>query len=1233
MENIWTKDQQRAIGSFGKGVTVSAAAGSGKTAVLIERVISLLTDKKKRIPADKLLAVTFTIDAAAQMRDKLSEAFEKKLREDPSDSWLLQQQELVGLARISTIDSFCFDLVKENLDKFSFRGGLKILGDAERELCFENAFGAALEELCSTDREGYGLLDSFFDIEKGELSQIVESLHTHLGAICHRESWCRRALENYEDQEVFGKIKERSFQFMERELKKLRALLEDARSCLNYSITAGEKSYELRRHVRTAEENFAAFEESLSGLELAVKHRDRLAAAKVKAPVYKALRLSGKMPEDVRGDLDLVRKLMGDDLKTIRERIAVLTEGLGLSDGHLKENLRLSGRIFRVILKLEKRTEELLYEIKLEKNAVDFSDIETMAKDLLVTETEEGFERTALAEEIRSMELYRLILIDEYQDVNDVQEMIFKAVSDTDDLGEMGRNTFIVGDMKQAIYGFRQTNPELFKRSIRAAGAKENSERLEHIRFRKNFRSRREVLGLSNFVFETVMSEGCGQVDYCGEERLEPGAVLTERSCPAEIMLVSGDEDSGRPFPEEFYQTALRIKEYINSKAPVCENGEDRPCRQSDFCILVNTNKNVKEAADALKAVGLQAYSEDTAGYIKSREISLALDILRIIDDPMNDIAMTAVMMSPVLNFTPDDMAAVRERCKNKNNRKLNHIFQVLSGAAREKGTNETYAHYVDMGSELLQQKCAEAFAFTESLRFCSMSMGLERLIRKIFEVSDLMALTSVYLDGAKKRANLRLLLQYAADYESSGGDGVSGFLRYTDSVSGSDKAFKNAVSVSSGGDSVSVKTYHKSKGLEYPYVFLCTLSQKIIRAESKNSRIKLHKDLGCAFGLEDKRLRVRRENLYYDYLSDIMDSELKSERMRLLYVGFTRAMEKLTVVCSCEKSGRTGSERILQGLRQAVRDSAQYDRIPARITQEQDSPLAWTVMALAKHRDRSALESWLGMPLDFVPVSRRSDEADISFYVCGSGSSVEELSAAEGEDQAPADPSLAVRLRERYKNSRRDPGGDLPAKLTVTEIVTAEKERDKAETELSFYPNLPRLSDELGKLTAAERGTLTHRFMELADYEKAYEDVEGELKRLTDRGFFTPEQAKGIYVESLKQFVKSELFDRMRKSSDLRREVKFLASVEDMKLTGELESFTGGEGFIQGIADCIFRENDGWVLIDYKTDDFREDDDAAKYATQLKLYKAAFELLYGERVKSSIIYSFRLSKGLYFDI
>lgn len=1239
----WTDDQQAAINHVGKGIIVSAAAGSGKTSVLIERIITMLCDKSKNIPADTLLAVTFTNDAAAQMRDKLNAAFEKKLAENPSDEWILKQQNLVQLARISTIDAFCLDLVKDNLHRFEYQGGLKILEDAESEMIFNDSCAQAMEDLCRDYPEDYALLDDCLNASGSEFYKLMNKLYKFLRTICFRDEWIENAKANCSSPEMFERAAENLFVNAEKKLTAAQSYFEKLEFYFNYQYELGEEKYSVRECIPCLEKLYVACQDALSDAQLAVKHREWSKAGGISLEwTDKITARTEGVPEDLA---DTVKEWRADVKKIfdkLKGNIEDAVSPFRLSKEHYKDVTEKSNTLFDLLCRLTESIESIAYETKLEKNAVDFSDVEMMAKNLLVRETDNGCERTELAEEIRSSGMYKIIMIDEFQDVNNLQEIIFKAVSDSDALEIMGKNTFIVGDVKQAIYGFRLTNPALFKKCLAQSKEEENADKLETIYLKKNFRSSKEVIDFSNFMFRNLMSAECGGVEYDGKERLEYGAEWYTKnrdySTPAEVILVRQSDDFDRTlgYTEEMSAVAHRIRELIDGGQQTLDGGVQRPCKPSDFCILVNTNDEIKGVSKALETVGLKSFAEDTKGYMKSREISIAVNILRVIDDPMNDIALTAVMMSPVMGFTPDEMAEIRDKCKIENSRQLKHIYQILSGTAKDKSDSGEHGSYVNMGNVFLQGKCIKAFELIEGLRYSSMSMSLERLIHRIFDVTDLMGMTALYLDADKKRANLRLLQEYAGAYEQNGKDGITGFLRYIDSVSDNDEAFKNAVSVTSGGNSVNVKTYHKSKGLEYPFVFLCSLGSDMVKERNGAVSLKLHNDFGYGLNFYEKKINVKRKNIYSDYMSVLCKGEDKGERMRLFYVGCTRAKEKLFLVCAHKHNGREKLENKQAEMRETLRSAVNCEKLSPQLVLEQDTVLKWAVLALSRLKGREAIEEWLGdIDLFAMPYDTEAEDMQVDFRLCDIPENSDTVSEEQAQEQS-ADTVIdsrfvnqkALELREKYSFTYDNDDALMPAKLSVTEIVEAEQEKTEQGEKAEFFPNLPRLSDELDKLTAAERGTFTHKFMQLADYNNACTDVKAELDRLTANGFFSEKEAGGVYVDKLKRFFSSDFFERMRKSPDLRREQQFLASVKDLNLPEYLRNVTGEDGMIQGIADCIFKEPDGWVLVDYKTDNFQSEEDMEKYGTQLAIYKAAFELLYGEPVKSSYIYSFKLEKG-----
>ena len=1241
MKPEWTEDQKKAINSDGRGIIVSAAAGSGKTAVLIERIIKRLSEKNG-VPADKLLAVTFTTDAAAQMRDKLNAAFEKKLAEDPDNSWLLSQQNLLQLARISTINSFCLDLVKENLNQFEFQGGLKILDETEDDLIFEKSYENALLALCEENPQEYEKLYNAFgdgSTLNSKLFKICKSLYNFLRSLPFRDRWIEKAYSFYNDDEKIDEAINECYEETLKELDETERLISKLRFFSGYTVNVGGTEYCLRdytggildelkgKNKEPVPGNISIANDEVSLLRKLSKDKNWNELSNYFPPDFKQMRGRNEksLPDDIKNILTDARAECSAVLKKIKQKLSDISNTYKVPEERIRANMKIAGELFLMLCRFADRIEKCAYEIKLEKNAVDFADVELMAKELLVEETDSGYKRTELAESIRSSHMYEIIMIDEFQDVNNLQDIIFKAISDSENPEIMGKNIFVVGDIKQAIYGFRLTNPMLFKNALDMANKQENADKLQAIYLKMNFRSRQGVVDFVNFLFTQLMSVQCGEVDYTEKERLERGAKYSERAGGTEVMLIdqTDDYDKSIGYSQENSAVAKRIKKLIDDREQVYDNGTDRPCRPSDICILVQKNKEKKRMALALEAVGLKAKTEDDEGYINSREISIMLNILRVIDNPMNDIALTAVMMSPVLNFSPDDMVKVRKHCLDKKMGYQNHIFQVLTAAdSSKKDADEKEAEFIDMGDEQLQSKCERTYRLFDTLRYYSMSMSLERLIRKIFDMTDLMGITTLFRDSAKKRANLRLLLEYASQYEMNSNDGISGFLRYVDSVSGNDKAFKQAVTVTESADSVNIMTYHGSKGLEFPFVFLCELCAPVI--DSRKTSFYRHNEYGAAFDYDDKEKLISKVNLHKKRLKKICEGEDKSERMRLLYVGCTRAKEKLFISYAMPTSKKFENSR--SAAANLVKSVSDYEKIPESITAEQNSMLDWITLALAKYPNNENFLEWLGLSGEHI-VKADSDGAKIKFVEYETEEQESEKQTKAESQQA--DDELVRKLIERYKFKYDDSLTQAPSKLTVTEIVKAEKEKEAGDKNPEFYPNLPRLDEEIDKLTAAEKGTFTHKFMELADYSSAEKNVKAELERLVAGGFFTKKEASGVYVDSLNDFFKGDFYKRMKNSDDVRREQKFLVSIGDLNLPENLKNISGEDGMIQGIADCIFKENGEWVLVDYKTDNFSCREDMLKYGTQLALYKAAFELILEEKIKSCYIYSFKLREGV----
>lgn len=1224
----WNKEQSEAIKTTDKGVVVSAAAGSGKTAVLIERTIRILTDEEKKVPADKLLAVTFTKDATNQMKDKLSAALEKKLNENPANEWIQKQQDNLSMAKINTINAFCLDLVKNNIHQFDLQSGIKIIDETEANIILNQAVKYAFDFYFQNEPELMDMLiDKLTDNSQKALENIIKDMYFFLRSLPFPTSWAREIsdkLKSCESIDLYTNV-----------------VFSDYLDRINKACKKSDHAmYLLERFNNTDDKNKNLF---ISDRNLIYDLHDVLESGKwnevydsFTSLKFSSSRITLKLSKNESEDEVYFQSAIIDGLRALRKEYMSIVKDIASdmkkTGRSLSESLLISADIFNGLYKLCTKTEELSWEAKKEKNFLEFSDVEMMAIKLLVSKTDKGIERTELAEEIVRNREYQVILIDEFQDVNNLQELIFKAISDTDDLSVMGKNVFVVGDVKQSIYRFRQSNPLLFLQAKQTAGDAKLTQ-LKSVQLKRNYRSRKNIIDYVNFTFSLLMSVSVGEIEYNDDEKLQLGADYKNQDFDTEIMLIKDDDiqsdeksenenisSEHLTFEREHLAVAKRIKEIYDSKCTVEDNGLFRQCRPSDFCVLSRGKKDGLQIAKALESVGLKAYSEESSGYLRSREIAVMINLLKVIDNPMQDIPMVSVMMSPVFGFSADETAAVRLLCRDKTGNYSKRIYQVINGISKD-AENSEKATSLSLNGDL-KNKCIYAVTMIKKLRLYSSSMTLERLIRKIYDETDFFAVASAFENSKQKRANLRLLLEYASSYESNSEGGISGFLRYLDSASKNGGDFKQAVTVIESKDSVVVKTIHKSKGLEYPFVFLCGLSKKF-NLKDVSKRVLFNEKFGAAMKISDHKELSLTEPINYKAQKIIGLNETLSEELRLLYVAMTRAKEKLFIALNLRHGSRSDLDDYAM-IRKKAHDISEAGGINPSLVKECKNFSQWIYMTLLCAEDNEILLNEAEVDCELPQIS---SESEIKFRI------YEDLDKCQPTDnmfiREKPNPGQVEQLVDKYNFKYVSDELNAPAKMTVTEIVSDEKEKEFGERNPEFYPQLPKLADEITKLSASERGTYTHLFMELADYDKAAANVQDELERLYSKGFLTEREKQGVYIDALKKFFSGEFFDRIMKSKNVIREKSFLVNFKDIKVGNKYQKYIDGNGMLQGIADCIFEEDGGYVLVDYKTDNFKELSELMKYQTQLELYKAALDLILDAPVKSCYIYSFKLAKGV----
>lgn len=1180
----WTDEQLSAISAYGEPVIVSAAAGSGKTAVLVERTIRLLSDSSKNIPADRILAVTFTNDAASQIRRKLSDALESAALDDPENEWLQRQQSLLRLAEITTINAFCYGLLKDNISSTDFQSGVRILEKNEADMFTERALTAVFESEYAADPNGMEELISLFCHENDHsLRLIVLSLYRFLRSLPFKNSWIHKTLKALRDgsqaQNAMGFFKQRAKENAEL-LKNTCEQLLGYCEALEYHKNA-VKSYTERVNQALAladsvdtlewDELHKLFANVSWGRINSAQSKDEKAnASSVEAAFYEASKLSYET-------LKATAKKIAECFKF--DSLAISADSLFVAD------------IFERLCVLANKLDEAVYKMKVERNAVDFADTELIAVSLLANCDDDGnITRTPLAEEIISSERYKLIIIDEFQDVNNLQDVIFKIISNTNDVTKIGSNLFAVGDAKQSIYRFRLSNPKVFM-NTRLDGKNPESD-VKELLLTRNFRSRKNVLDFANYIFASLMCLDLGETEYTHEEELVLGANYSGDDAKTKILLVDSkadtDDESGI-VSSEYYCIAREIKKMILAGTPVKDGDTVRPCRPSDFCVLTRTNVADPSLAESFSECGLKILSSDRSGYLKSREISVLLNLLAIINSPMHDLPLASVMLSPIMGFSDDDLAIIK-LC-DKKSRLYKNILRIINGE-------------FNVG-DILISKCREAVSLIKKLRVYAAGMPLTKLIKKVYDVTDMFSIAAQYEDGEQKCANLYLLLEYAQSFEASSNDGIAGFLRFIDYISSTGGDFEQAFTVTESDDCVNVKTIHKSKGLEYPFVFICQLSRKIDKRDTYG-RLHLNFEYGCGLEFLDYSSLSKRKTLFSEYISLRNEQEMLSEELRLLYVGATRAKEQLIIVLS-------DAYKIAEKFAPAITSF----KVPPAVSSDAKCPADWLVMSLLKHPEFEILRGELGDNV-FVDTGAVPQLTVEPFVLTDLGTA----QVQETEAGKPI-PSLVEKLKANYSYHYDQRLTQHEAKVSVSELVSDDP--------VSFFPRVSRLDDTLGELSAAEKGTVTHRFMQYSDYANACTDLESEISRLKDLGLFTEKEADAINRPSVKAFFESDIYSRLAKSGNVLREKQFIVRFCDIAVDESLkEIYNDTDGMLQGIADCLFEEQDGYVLIDYKTDRVKTPEELlARYSRQLSLYKAAFDALLDKPIKSGFVYSFVLKKGI----
>ncbi len=1197
-----TEDQQKAVAARGASVSVSAAAGSGKTKVLVERLIGIITDEEHPSPADRLVVVTFTNDAASEVRSRLSIALSKQLLEDPDNAWLREQQTHLKSAHISTIHSFCFDLLRQQFAALDISAGFRVMDDTEEaELRRKTAeeVAEAMVQAAETDPEAAARLrclsDAFCGTDDSALLELLEALYEIIATVPFGE----QMLPRFAQEAASGKMLADAMQEFCGQIAECETVYAQAQALFD-SVVA-EKRAEKEAKAAKSGRAVKPYEPPKSYDVLCAESRGIgrvLEAAKTGDPertckALNALSFGRFSPgSDARARQSGALRAFG------KQMAANLQKKWRIPLEYAQQDCARHAELLTALIQPLHEFSERLDAHKRERSALGFGDAMRCTLHLLAEQAADGsIRKTALAETLSQQ--YSYIMIDEFQDADGQQDLIFRMLSHGGDAQHYGDNLFFVGDSKQCIYRFRNANPRIFYEALQSGAPYRTAMLTENTRIdlNRNFRSAQEVVDFVNCIFSGLMSERVGEVDYDERQALVRGAAYPDGDRPAELLLFEEAEDNPQTEPD---LVAARIRMHLDLGTPVKdrETGVQRPCKPGDFMILLRKKSKLEAFASALTRAEIPVCSVVQQSYLNAPEILLLLAILRAADNPLLDVPVAAAMLSPMMGFTLDEVTQIRLSGERRGlYRSMLHITQTPESASPE-----------------LTVKCTHFLQFLESMRLCAAMETPEQLIRRIYLCTDFLGLMQMTEGGEQKKANLRALVTYARKFEENRGGGLSAFLRYIDAMISRSQDLDGGGIPAVSEDVVQIKTIHGSKGLEAPFVILADASTGFSTAD-RRKMYQFHADKGLGFRLQDPESLTRGSSLAYMAISAQNIRESVSEELRLLYVALTRARERLILPIS------------LKGIAAKAKQWAEIQAAGGAagklLAGSAGSHADWLLMPLIRNQAGELLRRTLDIEVEKDP---GLPQIRMVTEVIAPPDAPAQETAAHTSVQAAPPPTVERHLLEKqcawqYESA----GAHLTAKYGVSELAKSDDISAPLRRPLFVRENH-------GRLSGAERGTALHTFLQYANFAAAAQDLSAEIAHVRRRGRLTEKQAEAVRASNIAAFFTSPLYARTAAAKQIWREKKFIVRLSDLHLSGSLAQlgadYAGTEGMLTGIMDLVFEEADGLVLVDYKTDRVQNGAQLLEqYTEQIRLYAGALRLITGKRIKECFLYSLHLNQ------
>lgn len=1264
----WTPEQESAIiapkdsSLDNQTLLVAAAAGSGKTAVLVERIITRLKDMDNPLSVQELMVVTFTKAAAQEMSARIGLALAKAMEstEDAAMQERLERQlNLLPSAHISTLHSLCQWVIRSYFYKLDINPTARIGNEAEMALLQQEVLADLLTKSYEEGLYNIYELADFFSDDKSDagLTAKIMSLYNYAMSLANPDGWLRKALEPYKEAMTVNPSETLWGQYMWDQhvavIDRIRERLERMEQILLDPV--GPHKWQNIYDNQLAALSMLSGAETWDDMGEACKHTDTFIKDRF-----------NKLGEEVDPSLQAEFKSLGsqnkDDLKAMQAAVFTVPEAT------LQEQFKAQYPIIKGLVELTIAFHKAYRDMKQEQGIMDFSDLEHLCLALLVEPgTEDDPQPSDVAKELQ--DTFKEIMVDEYQDTNGVQETIINLISRVD-------NRFYVGDVKQAIYSFRMADSSLFMEKYNTYGGTDAVER--RIDLAKNFRSHENILAATNFLFYQIMTEEAAELNYTEAESLIPGRIVEDApedwiGGDVELQLLDvskdtlsaseSDEDEGGD-PEnnerELDFIIQKIKEIHGAKKKVQNpDGTFRQIEWRDFAILRRSLAGWgTRAVEAMRQAGIPAVVNERDGYFEAQEIQLLLALLSIIDNPEQDLPMAAVLHSGLVGLDANELGALR-----------------LSGEGSLWSLMPAYAE------EAQDERLLAFIDHMERWRTLSRRHGVTDLLWDIYESQDYVNYVGAMPNGLVRRANVLALYDRAKGYEASGFRGLFRFLRFVESLRDSNQDMPLANVVSEADNVVRLMTIHKSKGLEFPVVFLSGV-QKGFNMMDLRSELLIDKNAGLGLKGYFPDIRVSFPTMPWFYIKDVKEAALKAEEERILYVALTRARDKL--IMTGYFKGFKNAKGKLSTLGELIKNAASVEgqQLPTDIITQANTYLDWLIMGFARHLDggnplRVAIEyegpTYFDLPdkkcrikVEVHDGSLYGDldyKADIDETTINKVRELKAVNAVElpqeiedrfnysypYSDATRRTAKISVsELKRRFQERELEAGTidtlnepivtvDTGAKRAVSDAILGQAIkldiRNADDLANSVFGRKPQaLQSEEDVLTGAQWGTLMHEAMQwlpLAQYTQA--SLTKELDGLVTKGTFTEEERNLLSDTSLYKFFSSDLGKRLINAKRIERELPFSMLFEGKRVYDSLED--GENLFLQGIIDTAFEEDGEWVLVDYKTDRVKSGEDLIKrYKIQMDLYKEALQRLTGMPVKACYIYSFRLHDAIIID-